>query len=104
MASACLDQRWLENAALHFCFMADLEQLDRTWGARGYQHAMLETGRLGEAVYLAATAFGLGCCGIGALYDEEARTLLDLGNSSALLYLVAAGPIKSEGMATREYL
>ena len=98
MASACLDQRWLENAALHFCFMADLEQLDRTWGARGYQYAMLEAGRLGEAVYLAATAFGLGCCGIGALYDEEARTLLGLGNSSALLYLVAAGPIKSDGM------
>lgn len=99
MATVCLDQMWLQNTALHFCFMADLEQLDRTWGARGYQYAMLEAGRLGETVYLAATAFGLGCCGIGALYDEEARTLLGLGNSSALLYLVAAGPVKSDGTA-----
>jgi SagB-type dehydrogenase family enzyme len=96
MATACLDQMWLQNAALHFCFMADLEQLDRTWGARGYQYAMLEAGRLGEAAYLAATAYGLGTCGIGAIYDGEARTELGLGDSSALLYLVAAGPVKSE--------
>lgn len=97
MATACLDQMWLQNTALHFCFMADLDELDRIWGARGYQYAMLEAGQLGETVYLAATAFGLGCCGIGALYDGEARTLLGVGSSSALLYLVAAGPIKSDG-------
>jgi len=98
MAAACLDQQWLQNTALHFCFMADLAQLDRTWGARGYHYAMLEAGRLGQTVYLAATAFGLGACGIGAIYDGEARTLLGLGENSALLYLVAAGPIKSDGM------
>ena len=97
MAGVCLDQRWLQNTALHFCFMADLAYLDSTWGARGYRYAMLEAGRLGEAVYLAATAFGLGACGIGALYDGEAKTLLGLEDTGALLYLVAAGPVKSDG-------
>ncbi len=96
MATACLDQQWLQNAALHFCFMTDLGQLNEICGPRGYQYALLEAGRLGEAVYLAATTFGLGCCGVGALYDGEAKGLLSLGPDSALLYLVAAGPIKAD--------
>ena len=67
---------------------------DRTWGPRGYRYAMLAAGRLGQTIYLGATALGLGCCGIGALYDEEARQLLGLNKKAALLYLVAAGPVK----------
>jgi nitroreductase len=56
---------------------------------------MLTAGRLGERLYLAATALGLGCCGIGAFYDFEAVELLDLKKESRLLYLVAVGPVKS---------
>lgn len=94
VAAACLNQQWLQNAAMHFCFLADLDQLDWNWGPRGYQYAMLDAGRLAQRIYLAATALGIGCCGIGALYDNEARELLGLNQSSALLYLVAAGPVK----------
>jgi len=94
MASICLDQKWLANAAVHFLFMANLEAIDHQMGARGYRYAMLNAGRLGQLIYLGATALGLGCCGIGALYDGEARKLLGLNIDSALLYLVAAGPVK----------
>jgi len=94
MALVCLDQKWLTNAAAHFLFMANLKVLDQNYGARGYRYAMLNAGRLGQLIYLGATALGLGCCGIGALYDGEARGLLDLNEDSALLYLVAAGPVK----------
>jgi nitroreductase len=37
---------------------------------------------------------GLGCCGIGALYDGEAAEMLELNQSSRLLYLVAVGNVK----------
>ncbi len=94
MAAVCLDQQWLAQAAVHFLLMADLAFLDRRFGARGYRYAMLSAGALGQVVYLGATALGLGACGIGALYDDEARALLGLGDRSALLYLVAAGPVK----------
>ena len=94
MASVCLDQQWLRNAGLHFLFMINLKALDQNWGARGYRYAMLEAGRLGQCLYLGATALGLGCCGIGALYDEEARALLGLNADSALLYLVAVGQVR----------
>lgn len=97
MSRVCLDQEWLARAAVHFLFMSCLPDLDARWGARGYRYAMMTAGRLGQVVYLGATALGLGCCGIGALYDHEARNLLGLNPESALLYLVAAGPVKGFG-------
>ena len=94
MTQICLDQAWLANAGVHFLFLADLDLLDRTWGPRGYRYAMMTAGRLGQRLYVAASAMGLGCCGIGALYDEEARELLGLNENSRLLYLVAVGVVK----------
>jgi SagB-type dehydrogenase family enzyme len=96
MAHICLDQQWLANAAAHFLFLTNLELMDRTWGARGYRYAMLSAGRMGQRLYMAATAMGMGCCGIGALYDGEAAELLGLNEASRLLYLVAVGPVKSK--------
>ena len=100
MAHICLDQQWLGNAATHFLFLANLDLMDRTWGARGYRYAMLTAGRMGQRLYMAATAMGMGCCGIGALYDGEAAERLGLNEASRLLYLVAVGPIKSKIAAT----
>ena len=94
MAHVCLDQMWLKNAAIHFLFLANTEHLDQIWGARGYRYAMLGAGRLGQRLYISATAMGLGCCGIGAFYDEEAAELLSLKKASSLLYLTAVGPVK----------
>jgi len=96
MSRICLDQAWLANAAIHFLFMTNAEALDRRWGARGYRYAMMTAGRIGERLYLVATSLGLGCCGIGAFYDEEAAELLGLNNESRLLYLVAVGPVKTK--------
>jgi SagB-type dehydrogenase family enzyme len=94
MAHICLDQAWLSNAGLHFLFMADLEALEERFGPRGYRSAMLEAGRMGETLYLSAASMGIGCCGIGAFYDEEARQLLELNADARILYLVAVGPVK----------
>ena len=95
MANVCLGQMWLKNAAVHFLFLADPDRLDHIWGARGYRYAMLRAGQMGQRLYVNATAMGVGCCGIGAFYDEEAGKLLGLNKTSSLLYLVAMGPVKS---------
>jgi len=44
--------------------------------ARGYRHAFLEAGLVGERVYLEAAARGLGACAVGAFYDDEAAGLV----------------------------
>jgi SagB-type dehydrogenase family enzyme len=94
MAHICLDQAWLANCALHFLFLTNLELLERTWGPRGYRYAMLTAGRMGQRIYLSATAMKLGCCGIGAFYDSEASRFLGINDKSRMLYLVAAGPVR----------
>ena len=95
VAVACLDQDWLKHAAVHFLLMANFEKGGIAHSGRGYRYVMLEAGRLGQRIYLGATALGMGCCGIGAFYDEEIRRFLALNNESALLYLVAVGPCKT---------
>ena len=93
-AQACLDQGWLENCAMHLTFTADLEALEKRCGPRAYRYALMEAGRLGEHAYLAATARNLGACGIGAFFDNEAASLLQLPDNHALLYLVGLGVIR----------
>jgi len=93
-AHASLDQQWLRNCALHFLFLANLDHLEKTYGPRGYRHVMLTAGRLGQAIYLGATAMRLGCCGIGAFYDDETARMLGLNEHSYLLYLVGVGPLR----------
>ena len=60
---------------------------------RSYRYVMLEAGHLGQNVYLAATALGLGACGIGAFFDDDLNRLLGLdGWEEAVVYLLAVGP------------
>jgi SagB-type dehydrogenase family enzyme len=94
MAHICLDQEWLAQASLQFFFVTNLDRLEQVWGPRGYRYAMITAGRLGQRLYLGATALGLGCCGIGAFYDREAAELLELNEASAMLYLLGIGPVK----------
>ena len=54
--------------------------------ARGYRHAFIEAGLLGERLYLQGGALGLGVCGVGAFYDDEVSQLV--GVDPALEWVV----------------
>ena len=94
IANVCLDQMWLANCPLCVLFLTNFDLLEQIRGPRGYRYAMLTAGRLGQRLYLGATSMRLGCCGIGAFYDDEVVELLGLNEQSRLLYTVAVGPIK----------
>lgn len=94
VAVACLDQLWIRNAALQAVFMIDFDCFATTLGDRGYRAALLAAGRLGHRLYLAAESLGLGACGVGAFYDEEASELLGLPGGTGLAYVVAVGAVK----------
>ena len=93
-AQACLDQMWVGRAALNLVLWADPARLCAVAGEAGYRQAMLAAGRAGQRLYLAATALGLGCCGVGAFYDEELARAAALPPGAWPLYLLAAGPVK----------
>lgn len=93
-AHACLDQDWLRHALFHFAFVVRWPALRESLGPRGYRAAMLDAGRLGQRVYLASTALGLGACGIGAFYDDEVRRVFHLDEDRDVLYVTVSGPVK----------
>jgi SagB-type dehydrogenase family enzyme len=94
LAQACLGQLWVGQACLSLVLWADLELLNERGGPRTYRHAMLAAGRAGQRLYLAATALGLGCCGVGAFYDQEVAAIAGIPPQAQPLYVLACGPVK----------
>jgi nitroreductase len=77
MRSAGLGQYVVGDAAVLLVVVADRELVTRDphGAARGYRHAFIEAGLVGERLYLAAGAQGLGVCAVGAFYDDETAGL-----------------------------
>ncbi len=93
LASAGLGQAWMARAALEIVLTADLAALETERGPRAYREVMIEAGLIGQRTYLAATAQGWGCCGVGAFFDDEVRALVGVPEVEPL-YILCLGPIK----------
>jgi len=70
---------------------ATFERTMWKYGQRGYRYVWLDAGHIGENLYLAATAMGLGVVGVGGFYDHELAALLGLPQGEKPLYLVCIG-------------
>lgn len=90
-ARASLDQMWLSDAVLHVVMATSVEMLEKKPSL--YRDILIQAGRVGQRVYLTAEALGLGCCGIGAFYDDELRRVFDLSPGWEVLYLLGVGVI-----------
>ena len=75
--AAALNQDVVGDAAVVFVLSIERAafQADPAGAARGYRHAFIEAGLVGERLYLEAGARGLGVCAVGAFYDDEAAAL-----------------------------
>ena len=94
MAAACLDQVWTANAGLQAAMLTNLDLARRIGGPRSYRALMISAGRLGQRIYLAAEALGLGACGVGAFFDRPASESIGLNEDSSLVYLICCGTTK----------
>jgi len=72
---AALDQQVIGDAAVVLVLSANQQQV-LAQGARGYRHALIEAGLIGERWLLGAVAHGLAACPVGAFYDDEAAALI----------------------------
>ncbi|WP_338770472.1 SagB/ThcOx family dehydrogenase [Massilia sp. METH4] len=89
--AAALAQDVIGDAAVVLVLSADRRTL-LAEGARGYRHAFIEAGLLGERWLLGATARGLGACPVGAFYDDEAAALIGVdGGREWVLHFAALG-------------
>ena len=94
--AAALDQDVIGEAQVVFVLGLDRAALlaDPAGVLRGYRHALLQAGCLGERIYLAAGAHGLAACSVGAFYDDEALALVgaDPAHEWALHFVALGAP------------
>jgi len=77
-AGLSLGQDLAGNACVAFSMIGDLDRAVRTHGERGYRYVHFEAGAIGQRLYLAAEALGLGATGIGAFFDDEVHRYLSV--------------------------
>jgi SagB-type dehydrogenase family enzyme len=77
-AALSLGQDLAGNACVAFSMIGDLARATAAYGDRGYRYVHFEAGAIGQGLYLAAEALGLGATGIGAFYDDEVHGYLNL--------------------------
>jgi len=93
-ASAALDQPMAEQAAVVFVWTAVIGRGKWKYVERAYRYIYMDAGHIGQNLYLAATALGLGCCAIGAFYDDEVDRLVgNDGVNEAAVYMCSIGKL-----------
>ena len=90
---AAVAQEMLLHCSLALVFTGLHARVQWKYVDRAYRYVMLEAGHLGQNVYLAATALGLGPCGIGAFFDDDLNRLVGVdGVDEVTVYLMSVGP------------
>jgi SagB-type dehydrogenase family enzyme len=92
LARAALDQDFMTTAGVVFIWTGIFERSKWKYSQRAFRYVYLDAGHIAQNVALAAVALGLGSCQIGALYDEEVNSILEIeGEQESVLYMTAVG-------------
>ena len=94
ISQAGLGQEMLEEAACVFVWTAIVARSKWKYRERAYRYIYMDAGHIGQNLYLAATAMNLGCCTVGAFFDDEIDRLIGVdGKEEISVYLGAVGQI-----------
>jgi SagB-type dehydrogenase family enzyme len=92
LCSAALGQTMVLESAVVFIWTAVIERSKWKYRERAYRYIYMDAGHIGENLYLAAVALNLGCCTIGAFYDEEVNAVVGIdGVKETAIYMGAVG-------------
>ncbi len=92
LAHAALDQEMIAQASAAFIWTAMIDRSRIKYGERAFRYVYLDAGHMGQNLYLSATAMGLGCCTIGAFFDDEVNSVLELdGIQETVIYMGVVG-------------
>ena len=92
LVEACLSQQFMGTAAVAFIWTGILNRAMNKYRERAIRYLFLDAGHICQNLMLAATALGLGCCPVGAFFDDEVEQLTQVdGREEVALYLAAVG-------------
>ena len=91
-AALSLGQDLAANACVAFSMIGDLQNAASSYGDRGYRYVHFAAGAIGQRMYLAAQALGLGATGIGAFFDDDVNRYLGIPSAlGQVVYHFAIG-------------
>ena len=94
LANAALGQRMVADAQACFVWTAVVARSKWKYRQRAYRYIYLDAGHIAQNLYLAATAAGMGVCGIGAFFDDGVNDLVGVdGVEETAVYLASVGLI-----------
>ncbi len=92
LTRAALGQTACQRAAVVLVWTAVIARSARKYGERTYRYIYMDAGHSAQNVYLASTALGLGCCVIGAFFDDEVNAVLEVdGHEETTVYMATIG-------------
>ena len=92
LCKAALGQTMVRESAVVFIWTAVVARSKWKYGERAYRYIYMDAGHIGQNLYLAAVALGLGCCTIGAFFDDEVNEILNIdGTEETAVYMGVVG-------------
>lgn len=86
-----LGQDIASNSCVVFSLIADLKLAYDLYGDRGYRYVHIESGYIGQGLYLTAEALGYNGTGIGAFFDDDVNKYLKLPEGKEVIYHFTIG-------------
>lgn len=83
---------WVKSSGVLIMISAVFIRNTMKYGDRGYRYIYIESGHLGQNLYLVATVMGLNICSVGGFADDKLNKLVDLnGYDESLIYVLGVG-------------
>ena len=93
LTQAGMMQPVLHDCAAAFLWTTVINRSRWKYRQRAWRYFYLDAGHVAENLALAAEGLGLGCCPVGAFFDDAVNELLGLDeDEETILYLSAVGP------------
>jgi len=91
LARASLHQMWMAEPPLSFVITAEYSRIESKYGERGRRYAIIETGHVGQNIFLQAEALGLNAGIVGAFEDSQVTKVLGIPKTHAPLLIMPVG-------------
>lgn len=97
---AALEQEMVAKAGAVIVLTSLFDRVAFKYKDRAYRYALVEAGHIGQNLYLTAEALRLGCCGIGAFFDDDVNALVGVdGLKEATVYMLVVGHSTHEAVS-----
>ena len=90
-SASTLNQTWIKDAPIILVICAIYERTTSKYGTRGERYVHMETGHVGENIYLQAESLGFACTVVAAFLDDAVLRIIDVGEENEPLYLIPIG-------------